>query len=56
MRPAPRPTQIVDNLCRSAFGRDIAWLVGWGCITRLATYFVLLYKVERRMTTASVFG
>lgn len=47
---------VVDRLCRTAFMQDILWLWGWGMITRLAAFFVLLYKVERRMTTASVFG
>ncbi len=47
---------IVDRLCRTSFMWDIVWLFAWGCVTRLAALLVLLYKVERRMTTASVFG
>ncbi|KXZ52790.1 hypothetical protein GPECTOR_8g178 [Gonium pectorale] len=47
---------VVDRLCRTSFMWDIVWLFVWGCVTRLAALLVLLYKVERRMTTASVFG
>lgn len=47
---------IIDSMCRTAFALDLVWLFVWGVVTRLMTFAVLCYKVERRMTTASVFG
>ena len=47
---------IVDRACRTSFLIDLAWLAFYGVVLRLATYLVLLFKVERRMTSASIFG
>ncbi len=51
-----RDPSIIDSMCRTAFALDLVWLFVWGVVTRLMTFAVLCYKVERRMTTASVFG
>jgi hypothetical protein len=47
---------IVDRACRSSLLVDLAWLAFYGFILRLGTYLVLVFKVEQRMTSASIFG